>query len=103
MALSKSIRCERCQVVMCVRHYVLVHRKDQPGVGCPAVPCEVCGGPVPKYGLTAFGDAVCSTGCFSRHRGYSRMPEVFRNLRDQLRAMRRAQKLPPVYERARAS
>jgi hypothetical protein len=102
MPRPKGIRCEKCQVEMGVRHYVLVHRQATAGT-CPPVPCEVCRSPVPRYGFTAFGDAVCSTTCFSQHPGNRSHWEAVRNVEDQLRAMRRAQKLPPVYERRRAS
>ena len=102
MSQSKAIRCEKCHVEMSVRHYVLVHRKPPVGA-CPPVPCEVCREPARPHGLTAFGDAVCSTRCFSRHPGYSTPKEMVRNIRDQLRAIRRAEKLPLVYERRLAS
>ena len=102
MSNPEAIRCEKCQVDMRVRHYVLVHRKETGGP-CPPVPCVVCQEPVARNGMTAFGDAVCSIRCFSQHPGYRSRKEAVRNVKDQLKAMRRAQKLPLVYERRIAS
>ena len=100
MPIPKGIRCEKCQVVMSVRHYVLVHRKENTGT-CPPVPCAVCQEPCARNGFTALGDAVCSTLCFSNHPANRSYFKQFRDVDDQLKAMRRAEKLPPIYERRR--
>ena len=55
------------------------------------------------YLCVAFGDAVCSTRCFKQHTGYQSRKEAVRHVDDQLRAIRKAEKLPLVYERRRAS
>jgi hypothetical protein len=102
MPIPKGIRCEKCQVVMGVRHYVLVHRKETGGA-CPPVPCVVCQEPCARNGFTALGDAVCSTYCFSNHPGSQPYFKQFRDVRDQITAMRRAQKLPLIYQRRNAS
>ena len=102
MSSPRSVRCGKCQVVMDVRHYVLVHRKSG-GVDCPPVPCVVCHEYVASDGRTAFGEAVCSEVCEKNHPGRLSLLKSFRDVHAQLKAIKRAQKLPLVYQRRRAS
>jgi hypothetical protein len=94
---------------MGIRHFVLVHRR--PNIEpCPPVTCVVCEKPVGREGLTAFGDAVCSEGCVLSHPRASEPPrpspfkdflKAHRDVTDQLAALKRAEKLPDVYQRVR--
>ena len=102
MSTPRIVRCGKCQVVMDVRHYVLVHRKPG-GLECPPVPCSVCKEPVASHGRTAFGEAVCSEVCEKNHPGRLSLLKSFRDVSAQLKAIKRAQKLPLVYQRRRAS
>lgn len=105
---TRFIRCGKCHVVMGLRYFVSTHRRAN-GVDCPPVPCFVCKDPVGHEGLTAFGDAVCSDECASHHpkaqAAFKAAGQAFfkaeRDVVDQLAAMKRAQALPPVYQRLR--
>ncbi len=94
------LRCGKCQTVMGLRHYVLVHRRAN-GVACPTVPCAVCEAPIGDEGLTAFGEAVCSSGCKRNHPGRKAALKASRDVADQLAAIRQARRLPRIYQRPR--
>lgn len=98
MSSPRTIRCGKCQVEMGVRHYVLLHRKGGE-VPCPPVPCVVCRSPVASDGFTTFGDAVCSRRCKGIHPTRRTVLKAVKDVDDQLAAMRRAEKLPLIYER----
>ena len=102
MSAPRIVRCGKCQIVMDVRDYVLVHRKPA-GQDCPPVPCSVCKVPVASHGFIAFGESVCSEVCEKNHPGRKNVLKSFRDVSAQLKAIKRAQKLPLVYQRRRAS
>ena len=102
MPVSKLIRCVKCQVVMGVRYFVLVHRRPN-DLPCPKVPCAVCEEPVKRQGKVAFGYAVCSAVCERNHPGTKAVVKADQEVADQLTAIQRAEKLPSVYQRRLAS
>jgi hypothetical protein len=87
---------------MGLRYYVLVHRRPN-GVACRPVPCAVCEEPVGHQGKVAFGHAVCSAVCERNHPVSKAVEKADREVADQLTAIQQAEKLPPVYQRRRAS
>lgn len=98
MPAPKLIRCGKCHVVMGVRHYVLVHRRPR-GMDCPAVSCVVCKRDVGHEGLASDGLPVCSEFCQRNHRVGMPYGKAVRDIHGEFAAMRRAEKLPPVYQR----
>src|SRR5688572_6739359 len=102
MPTPRLIRCGKCQVVMGLRYYVLVHRRPN-GMPCRPVPCAVCEEPVGHQGMVAFGHAVCSAICERNHPTSKAVEKADSTVMDQLAAIQRAEKLPPVYQRRRAS
>ena len=102
MPVSKLIRCGKCHVVMGVRYFVLAHRQPN-DLPCPKVPCVVCEEPVRHRGMVAFGHAVCSSVCERNHPGSKAVAKADEEVADQLTAIQRAEKLPSVYQRRRAS
>lgn len=102
MPVPRLIRCGKCHVVMGLRYYVLVHRRPN-GLACHPVPCAVCEQPVGHQGMVAFGHAVCSSICERNHPVSKVVEKADREVTDQLTAIRRAETLPPVYQRRRAS
>lgn len=102
MPISKLIRCGKCHVMMGVRYFVLVHRRPN-DLPCPKVPCVVCEEPVRRQGKVAFGHAVCSSVCERNHPGSKAVAKADEEVADQLTAIQRAEKLPEIYQRRRAS
>lgn len=102
MPAPRFIRCGKCHVVMGLRYYVLVHRRPN-GVPCLPVPCAVCEMPVGHQGTTAFGQAVCSPVCERNHPVTKAAEKAERDVTEQLVAIQRAEKLPAIYQRRRAS
>jgi hypothetical protein len=94
---ARAIRCAKCQVQMSVRQFV-AHRTGN-GAPCQTVPCAVCGGPVRDDATVAREEAVCSPFCAEKKWNARAVSEAFREVDDQLAAMRRAEILPPVYQR----
>ena len=101
MPAPRLIRCGKCHVVMGLRYFVLKHRRPN-RMPCPPVPCAVCKSPVGQEGLTAYDEAVCSAVC-ERNHPQKVAQKADRDVADQLWAMERAQRLPAVYQRRRAS
>lgn len=100
MPKPRLLRCGKCQVVMNLGHYVSVHRKGR-SLACPEVPCAVCEAPLGRDAQTAFGDAVCSTGCAENHPGKRAGREARVAVSEELAALDRAEVLPQVYRRDR--
>jgi hypothetical protein len=102
MPVPRLIRCGKCHVVMGLRHFVLKHRRPN-GVDCPRVPCVICQKPVGTEGYTAWGSAVCSEECQCNYPETRAAKKECREVWEQLDAIERAKRLPPVYQRRRAS
>jgi hypothetical protein len=82
---------------MSVRQFV-AHRTGN-GAPCNSVPCDVCGGPVRDDATVAREVAVCSQFCAEKKWNARVVSDAFRDVDDQLAAMRRAEILPAVYQR----
>lgn len=102
MSAPRIIRCGKCHVTMGLRYFVLAHRRPN-GVPCQPVPCVVCEEPVGHKGRMSFGHAVCSAICERNHPGTKAVVKAEEEVTDQLTAIQRAEKLPSVYQRRRAS
>jgi hypothetical protein len=102
MSAPRIFRCGKCHVTMGLRYYVLAHRQPN-DLPCPKVPCVVCEEPVRREGKVAFGHAVCSTVCERNHPGTKAVAKANQEVTDQLTSFQRAEKLPLVYQRRRAS
>ena len=97
MSQQKTIRCAKCRVEMSLRQFV-AHRTGN-GAPCSRIPCPVCGGPVGDDSRVAGGKAACSAIC-AQNAAPKRSPrEAVRDIDDQLVAIRRAETLPPIYQR----
>ena len=102
MPKPRTIRCAKCQTEMSVLQFV-THRTGN-GARCTRLPCSVCGGPIGEDAVLSRGEAVCSRFCGEKKWNARAVSEAFREVEDQLAAMRRAEILPAVYQRrARAS
>jgi len=98
MSELKTITCVKCRIEMSIRQFV-GHREGK-GAPCSRVPCSVCGVPVGNDGEIAHGQAVCSKICRRNVPEPKTRRDEVRRVNDQLSAMRRAERLPGVYQRA---
>ena len=97
MPEPKTIRCAKCHIEMSIRQFV-AHRTGN-SAACARVPCPVCGGPIGEGTVLVHGMAVCSRFCGRKLEPPRNIREAVRTVDDQLTAMRRAEKLPVLYQR----